>query len=180
MRLGLAQLTVRFLIESLKVGFDVKDGTRRLSLLRKMLSLKGWRALFRTKRMWQAFFGVLGRALVSPWCVNPRITLSRLRSFWQDLTDCTRFHPFLTRLAVPVWVLWPTNDGIFALKDLRGVTLPENVVLIPYEGHHYTTEAESAQVVRCVLERREIDAARPGVSSYPPTKAEHLHPNNGR
>ncbi|MDH4136664.1 MAG: alpha/beta hydrolase [Anaerolineae bacterium] len=163
MRLGLTQLTVRFLIEALKVGFDVKDGTQRLSLLRKMLSLKGWRALFRTRRIWQAFFGVLGRALVSPWRVDPRITLSRLRSIWQDLINCTRFHPFLTRLAVPVWVLWPTNDGIFSLTDLRGVTLPENVVLIPYKGHHYTTEAEPAQVVRCVLERWEVSAARPGM-----------------
>jgi hypothetical protein len=159
MRLGLAQLTVRFLIESLKVGFDVKDGAQRLSLPRKMLSLKGWRALFRTKRIWQAFLGVWGRALVSPWRMNPRITLSRLRSIWQDLTDCTRFNPFLTRSAVPVWVLWPTNDGIFSLTDLRGATLPENVVLIPYEGHHYTPEAEPAQVVRYVLERREISGA---------------------
>ena len=156
MRLGLTQLMVRFLIEALKVGFDVKDGTQRLSLLRKMLSFRGWRALFRTRRIWQAFFGVLGRALISPWRLNPRITLSRLRSFWQDLASCTRLHPFLTRLAVPVWVLWPTNDGIFSLTDLRGVTLPENVVLIPYEGHHYAPEAEPAQVVRYVLERREI------------------------
>jgi pimeloyl-ACP methyl ester carboxylesterase len=156
MRLGLAQLTIRFLIEALKVGFDVKDGTQRLSLLRKMLSLKGWRALFRTRRIWQAFFGVLGRALVSPWHMNPRTTLSRLRSVWQDLTNCTRFHPFLTRLTVPVWVLWPTNDGIFPLADLRGVVLPENVVLIPYEGHHHTTETEPAQAVRRVLERRGI------------------------
>ncbi|TEU17613.1 MAG: alpha/beta hydrolase [Anaerolineales bacterium] len=161
MRLGLAQLTVRFLIEALKVGFDVKDSAQRLGLRRKMLSFKGWRALFRTRRIWQAFFGVLGRALVSPWRVNPRITLSRLRSIWQDLTDCTRFHPFLARLAVPVWVLWPTNDGIFPLTDLRGVTLPENVVLIPYKGHHYTPETEPAQAVRCVLERWEVSAARP-------------------
>lgn len=161
MRLGLAQLTVRFLIEALKVGFDVKDGSQRLNLPRKMLSLKGWRALFRTRRIWQAFFGVLGRALVSPWCMNPGgITFSRLRSIWQDLIDCTRFHPFLTRLAVPVWVLWPTNDGIFPLTDLRGVTLPENVVLIPYKGHHYTPEAEPAQVVRYLLERREISAPK--------------------
>ena len=161
MRLGLAQLTVRFLIEALKVGFDVKDSAQRLGLPRKMLSFKGWRALFRTKRIWQAFFGVLGRALVSPWRVNPRITLSRLRSIWQDLNDCTRFHPFLTWLTVPVWVLWPTNDGIFPLTDLRGVTLPENVVLIPYKGHHYTPEAEPAQAVCCVLERWEVSAARP-------------------
>ncbi|MFB0534347.1 MAG: hypothetical protein ACETWR_05130 [Anaerolineae bacterium] len=163
MRLGVAQLTVRFLIEALKVGFDVKDSSQRLGLLRKMLSLKGWRALFRTRRIWQAFFGVLGRALVSPWHMNPRITLSRLRSIWHDLTSCICFNPFLTRLAVPVWVLWPTNDGIFSLTDLRGVTLPENVVLIPYEGHHYTPESEPAQVVRFVLERRKISAARPGV-----------------
>ncbi len=154
MRFGLAQLTVRFLIESLKVGFDVKDGSQRLSLLRKMLSLKGWRALFRTKRIWQAFFGVLGRALISPWRVNPRVAFSRLRSIWQDLTNCTRFNPFLTQFTGPIWVLWPTNDGIFPLSDLRGVTLPENVALIPYEGHHYTPEAEAAQAVRCVLERR--------------------------
>jgi len=163
MRLGLAQLTFRFLIEALKVGFDVKDGAQRLGLPRKMLSLKGWRALFRTRRIWQAFFGVLGRALVSPWHINPGISLSRLRSIWQDLTNCTRFHPFLTRLAMPVWVLWPTNDGIFSLTDLRGVTLPENVVLIPYKGHHYTPETEPAQVVRCVLERRETSTARPGM-----------------
>ncbi len=82
-----------------------------------------------------------------------------MRSIWQDLTDCTRFQPFLNRLTVPVWVLWPTNDGIFPLTDLRGVTLPENIVLIPYEGHHYTPEAEPAQVVRRVLEWRGISAA---------------------
>jgi pimeloyl-ACP methyl ester carboxylesterase len=156
MRLGLAQLTFRFLIEALKVGFDVKDGAQRLGLPRKMLSFKGWRALFRTRRIWQAFFGVLGQALLSPWRMNPRITLSRLRSIWQDLTNCTRFHPLLAQLAVPVWVPWPTNDGIFPLTDLRGVTLPENVVLIPYKGHHYTPETEPAPVVRYVLERREI------------------------
>jgi hypothetical protein len=155
MRLGLIQLIVRFLIESLKVGFDVKDGTQRLSLLRRMLSLKGWRSLFRTRRIWQAFLGVLGRALISPWHVDPRITLSRLRSIRQGLTSCTRFHPFLVRLAVPVWVLWPANDGIFSLADLQGVTLPENVVLIPYEGHHHTPETEPDKAVRCVLEGRE-------------------------
>jgi hypothetical protein len=179
MRFGLAQLVVRFLIESIKVGFDVRDGTQRLSLLRRMLSLAGWRALFRTRRIWQAFFGVLGRALILPWRGDLRISFSRLRSIWQDLANCTHFHPFLTRLSVPVWVLWPTNDGIFCLADLRGVTLPENVVLITYEGHHHTTETESAQIVHYVLERRETSAVRRGVLSSPPTEVESLHQNNG-
>lgn len=168
MRFGLPQLVVRFLIESIKVGFDVKDGTQRLSLLRKMLSLAGWRALFRTGRIWQAFFGVLERALVFPWRVNPRVSLSRLRSIWQDLANCTHFHPFLSRLTVPVWVFWPANDGIFPLADLRGVTLPENVVLITCEGHHHTTETESARIVCHVLEQRGMSAPRLEVSSSPP------------
>lgn len=165
MRFGLAQLTFRFLIESIKVGFDVKDGSKRWSLLQKMLSLEGWRSLFRTRRIWQAFFGVLERALVFPWHVNPRITLSRLRSIWQDLKSCTRFHPFLTRLTVPVWIIWPTNDGIFPQTDLREATLPKNIVLIPYEGHHHTPETESAQVVHCVLERRRLSTTRLGLDA---------------